>query len=88
MKGQRIFYFLMAWLMVTTFGYALALPFPQQDKKLPKHQPIQVVSSHAAIVIAAINNAVNSLKIFIILEMCLISEAYSSSGHTSLMNVL
>ena len=42
MKGQRIFYFLMAWLMVTTFGYALALPFPQQDKKLPKHQPIQV----------------------------------------------
>ena len=32
----------MAWLMVTTFGYALALPFPQQDKKLPKHQPIQV----------------------------------------------
>ena len=57
MKGQRIFYFLMAWLMVATFGYALALPFPQQDKqenkqevrqndeqdkKLPKHQPIQV----------------------------------------------
>ena len=42
MKGQRIFYFLMAWLMVTTFGYALALPFPQQDKKLLKHQPIQV----------------------------------------------
>lgn len=32
----------MAWLMVATFGYALALPFPQQDKKLPKHQPIQV----------------------------------------------
>ena len=29
-------------IMVTTFGYALALPFPQQDKKLPKHQPIQV----------------------------------------------
>jgi hypothetical protein len=26
--------------------------------------------------------------IFFILEMCLISEAYSSSGHTSLMNVL
>ncbi|MEN2575236.1 hypothetical protein AAER51_07025, partial [Acinetobacter baumannii] len=49
---------------------------------------LSVVSSHAAIVIAAINNAVNSLKIFIILEMCLISEAYSSSGHTSLMNVL
>ena len=42
MKGQRIFYFLMAWLMVATFGYALALPFPQQDKKLQKHQPIQV----------------------------------------------
>ena len=54
MKGQRIFYFLMAWLMVATFGYALALPFPQQDKqqdkqenkqqdkKLPRHQPIQV----------------------------------------------
>ncbi len=32
----------MAWLMVATFGYALALPFPQKDKKLPKHQPIQV----------------------------------------------
>ena len=42
MKGQRIFYFLMAWLMVATFGYALALPFPQKDKKLPKAQPILV----------------------------------------------
>ena len=39
---QRFLYFLMAWLMVATFSYALALPFPQQDKKQPKSQPIVV----------------------------------------------
>ena len=38
MKGQRIFYFLMAWLMVATFGYALALPFPQKDKQENKQK--------------------------------------------------
>ena len=32
----------MAWLMVTTFSYALSLPFPQQDKRLVKAQPLQV----------------------------------------------
>ena len=43
MKGQRIFYFLMAWLMVTTFGYALALPFPQKDKQENKQNDKQEV---------------------------------------------
>ena len=41
MKGQRIFYFLMAWLMVATFGYALALPFPQKDKQEVKRKDKQ-----------------------------------------------
>ena len=43
MKGQRIFYFLMAWLMVATFGYALALPFPQKDKQENKQNDKQEV---------------------------------------------
>ena len=43
MKGQRIFYFLMAWLMVATFGYALALPYPQQDKQENKQKDKQEV---------------------------------------------
>ena len=43
MKGQRIFYFLMAWLMVATFGYALALPFPQKDKQENKQKDKQEV---------------------------------------------
>ena len=32
-QRQRFFYFLMAWLMVATFSYALALPFSQQVKQ-------------------------------------------------------
>nr|WP_296088730.1 cell surface protein SprA [uncultured Prevotella sp.] len=30
---QRVSYLLLAWLMVSTFGYALAMPYPQDDKK-------------------------------------------------------
>ena len=50
-QRQRFLYFLMAWLMVATFSYALSLPFPQydkkpskaqQDKKQPKAQPLEV----------------------------------------------
>ena len=33
----------MAWLMVTTFGYALALPFPQKDKQENKQNDKQEV---------------------------------------------
>ncbi len=41
-QRQRFIYFLMTWLMVATFSYAFSLPFPQQDKKQPKAQPLQV----------------------------------------------
>ena len=33
----------MAWLMVATFGYALALPFPQKDKQENKRKDKQEV---------------------------------------------
>ena len=41
-QRQRFLYFLMAWLMVATFSYALSLPFPQYDKKPSKAQPLEV----------------------------------------------
>ena len=38
---QRIIYLAMAWLMVSTFGYALALPFLQDDRTRQRNQGAQ-----------------------------------------------
>lgn len=44
-QKQRFISFLLAWLMVATFGYAIALPQLQDDKKKPRTstaQPVQL----------------------------------------------
>lgn len=44
-QKQRFISFLLAWLMVATFGYAIALPQPQDDKKKTHTgtaQPVQL----------------------------------------------